>query len=157
MATRYWPIVLIAAVPLFLYICFILLCSSHFIQRQFQYAHLFHTQWWHDTNEPEYWGFASPIRREQENQVTPFFLTTPDNERIYAWHVLPLPLYTRHEEELADQPTGVSKNVAQTLNFKLLKGDPNAKLVISLHGVRASAQSLRNLFFHGQIENMDSY
>lgn len=66
----------------------------------------------------------------EENQVTPFTLTTVDDEAIYAWHVLPLPLYSKHEDQLSAQPSGFSKNIEQTLNFKLLKEDPNARLIL---------------------------
>lgn len=38
--------------------------------------------WFHDLNVPEQFGFA-------HHQVTPFFIPTPDGERLHAWHVLP--------------------------------------------------------------------
>jgi hypothetical protein len=66
----------------------------------------------------------------EENQVAPFSLGTVDGETLYAWHVLPLPLYSKHEVELAAQPSGFVQNMQQTLNFKLLKDDPNARLVL---------------------------
>jgi hypothetical protein len=67
--------------------------------------------------------------------VTPFSLTTVDHETIYAWHVLPLPLYSKHETELAAQPSGFVSDIEQTLNFKLIKEDPNARLVLYCRSV----------------------
>lgn len=66
-----------------------------------------------------------------ENQVTPFTLTTPDQESIYAWHILPLPLYYKNEEKLAAQQSGLSEDITTTEAFQMLKNDPDAKLVIS--------------------------
>lgn len=65
-----------------------------------------------------------------ENQVRPFSLTTADDETLYAWHILPLPLYSQHETQLSAQPSGFSSNIEESLNFKLLSEDPNARLVL---------------------------
>lgn len=67
----------------------------------------------------------------QENQVTPFSLTTADNQTLYAWHILPLPLYAQHEATLSAQPGGFCEDITATENFRLLRDDPNAKLIIS--------------------------
>lgn len=65
-----------------------------------------------------------------ENQVTPFSLTTSDRETLYAWHILPLPLYSRYENELSAQPSGFYSNIEESLNFKLLSQDPSSRLVL---------------------------
>ena len=78
------------------------------------------------SNDPLADGTTSP-----ENQVTPFSLKTCDGQTLYAWHILPLPLYARHEETLAAQSTGVSADITKTENFKLLRDDPEARLIIS--------------------------
>lgn len=66
-----------------------------------------------------------------ENQVTPFQLQTPDGETIYAWHIMPLPLYLQHEAAVATQKIGLCNNFTQTESFRLLANDPEARLIIS--------------------------
>lgn len=65
------------------------------------------------------------------NQVTPFGIATSDNETLYAWHVLPLGLYAKHENELLNQSPGFAEDVTNTTAFQLLRNDPESKLVIS--------------------------
>lgn len=50
---------------------------------------------------------------------------------LYAWHILPLALYAKHEPSLIAQTTGLSPNITQTLPFKLLSQNPETRLVIS--------------------------
>jgi hypothetical protein len=50
----------------------------------------------HGLNSPESIGFA-------KNQVTPFLLNTTDGEELYGWHILPIGLYAKHEDELLAQ------------------------------------------------------
>ncbi|CAM1504683.1 Fc.00g022740.m01.CDS01 [Cosmosporella sp. VM-42] len=115
------------AAPLGLYFIFLGLGSTPFFQRHFLYAHKIHTLWWSDINNPEYWGFA-------RNQVTPFALNTPDGETIYAWHILPLPLYLKNEAALAAQDTGFCQDFLKTESFRLLKEDPESRLILYFHG-----------------------
>ncbi|KAI9743556.1 MAG: hypothetical protein M1818_002871 [Claussenomyces sp. TS43310] len=96
------------------------------IQRHVLYAHKVQT-WWYDLNKPEQWGFA-------KNQITPFNLTTPDNETLYAWHVMPLELYAKHEVEILQQPSGCAEDITKTKAFRLLQDDPNARLIVNFHG-----------------------
>ncbi|RKU41314.1 hypothetical protein DL546_004224 [Coniochaeta pulveracea] len=139
---RYWTAALPVGVPLVLYGLFLGLASSPFFQRHFLYAHKINTLWWTDTNRPQHWGFA-------KNQVTPFSLATVDGESLYAWHVLPLPLYSKHEAELVAQSSGLVENIQQTLNFRLLREDPNARLVLFFHGNAGHvAQHIRPSFYH---------
>ncbi|KAI0169427.1 alpha/beta-hydrolase [Hypoxylon sp. FL1284] len=121
------PLGVSLGVPVGLYVTFLLLGAIPFIQRHFLYVHRLNTLFWHDLDKPEYWGFA-------RNQVTPFSLTTVDDESIYAWHILPLPTYLGHEDELQAQKPGFSDDVAKTVSFKLLRDDPEARLVIYFHG-----------------------
>ncbi|RQM08833.1 hypothetical protein DH86_00002974 [Scytalidium sp. 3C] len=81
-------------------------------------------KWWVDSNRPEQFGFA-------KNQVTPFNITTPDHETIYAWHILPLGLYAQHEYELLQEPSGCVEDITRTKAFELLKNDPESRLIIS--------------------------
>jgi hypothetical protein len=65
-----------------------------------------------------------------ENQVTPFALQTPDGESVYAWHILPLPLYLQNEAALAAQASGFSPDITETESFRLLKEEPDSKVVL---------------------------
>ncbi|KAI0018548.1 alpha/beta-hydrolase [Xylariomycetidae sp. FL0641] len=136
------PLAVSLGVPVGLYFTFIFLGAFPFFQRHFLYAHRFNTLFWHDIDKPEYWGFA-------RNQVTPFFLSTVDGESIYAWHILPLNVYLRHEETLQTKPAGFSKDVTTTDGFHILRDDPEARLVISFHGNAGHiAQAVRPDSFH---------
>ncbi|KAI0882387.1 alpha/beta-hydrolase [Annulohypoxylon maeteangense] len=129
-------------VPIGLYVAFILLSAIPFFQRHFLYAHRVNTLLWHNIDMPEYWGFA-------RNQVTPFSLTTPDGEHLYAWHILPLPTYIKHENTLHVQKPGFSKDITKTESFKLLRNDPEGRLVIYFHGNAGHvAQRIRPDSYH---------
>ena len=71
-----------------------------------------------------------------ENQVTPFSLSTADGQSLYAWHILPLPLYAQHEDALVKQPGGFCADITQTENLRLLREDPHARLVIYCSSAR---------------------
>ncbi len=148
--------------PIGLYVTFLFLGGFSFFQRQwvslscparilyqltivsFFYAHRLNTLFWHDLDEPEYWGFASGpaihilmpaapyliLDLLAGNQVTPFTLTS-GNESLYAWHVLPLRSVLEHEDRLQAAPAGYSNNITASESFKILKDDPGARLVIS--------------------------
>lgn len=117
----------VAAAPLAFYVALLGLGVVPFFQRHFLYAHTINSLWWSDINAPEGWGFA-------KNQVTPFQLQTPDGETIYAWHIMPLPLYLQHEAAVSTQKLGLCNNFTQTESFRLLASDPEARLIISFHG-----------------------
>ncbi|KAJ4165163.1 hypothetical protein LMH87_006809 [Akanthomyces muscarius] len=132
----------IAAAPFLFYAVFLGVATIPFVQRHALYAHKINTLFLYDVNEPTYWGFA-------KNQVTPFTLTTSDQESLYIWHILPLPLYYKNEDNMAAQSSGLSTDVTKTEAFKLLKSDPNVKLVISFHGNAGHvAQGMRPETFH---------
>ncbi|KFZ04344.1 hypothetical protein V502_10221 [Pseudogymnoascus sp. VKM F-4520 (FW-2644)] len=101
--------------------------TTPFVQRHSLYMHKLHTAYFEDLNKPEQWGFA-------KNQITPFNFTTPDDETLYAWHVMPLGLYAKHEEEILKQPSGLAEDITKTKSFDLLTTDPQARLIISFHG-----------------------
>jgi len=67
-------------------------------------------------------------------QITPFNITTPDSETIYAWHMLPLRTYGLHEDQLIKEPAGVRSDFRETLAFKVLQQDPEARVIINFHG-----------------------
>ncbi|KFY03369.1 hypothetical protein O988_01528 [Pseudogymnoascus sp. VKM F-3808] len=117
--------------------------ASPFVQRHALYMHKLHTAYFEDLNKPEQWGFASKKNthvfeaisdRSADNQITPFNFTTPDDETLYAWHVMPLGLYAKHEEEMLQQPSGLAEDITKTKAFDLLTADPQARLIISFHG-----------------------
>ncbi|EXA47119.1 hypothetical protein FOQG_04597 [Fusarium oxysporum f. sp. raphani 54005] len=109
---------------------------------RFLYAHKFNTLLWSNVNQPERWGFA-------RNQVTPFSLKTPDGESIYAWHILPLPLYLQNEAKIESQEPGFSADFTKTESFRLLKEDPESRLVLYFHGNAGHvAQAIRPLSYH---------
>lgn len=70
------------------------------------------------------------FNRLPENQITPFNFTTPDHEIIYAWHVMPLGLYAKHEAEILQQAPGFTEDITATKAFQLLRDDPESKLII---------------------------
>lgn len=73
--------------------------------------------------------------------MTPFGLKTPDNETLYSWHILPLPLYIQNEKALLKQTPGYQEDVTTAESFRLLKDDPKSKLILYFHGVRLSMLS----------------
>ncbi|EGR47276.1 uncharacterized protein TRIREDRAFT_64620 [Trichoderma reesei QM6a] len=122
-----WASIWLAAIPFIFYFALIGLGVIPFFQRHFLYAHSINSLWWSDINSPMAWGFA-------KNQVTPFALQTSDGETIYAWHILPLPLYLQHETTVATQDVGFCNDFTQTESFRLLSSDPEARFIISFHG-----------------------
>lgn len=92
------------------------------------YANKINTLFFHDLNHGLYFGFA-------DGQVTPFEITTPDGQTLYAWHVLPLDVYARHERKLrtGERHKTPLADFAKTLQFQLLSSsaDPPARVVIS--------------------------
>ncbi|KAL0262597.1 hypothetical protein SLS55_001565 [Diplodia seriata] len=111
-----------------LYAALMLCLTNVTIQRNALYANKIVSAWWADMDKPQAYGFA-------KNQVTAFNVTTLDNEILYAWHVLPLNVYEKHESELQQQPSGSPDgDFTQTKAFELLANDPDARLVINFHG-----------------------
>jgi abhydrolase domain-containing protein 12 len=78
-----------------------------------------------DLKCPEKFGFA-------HRQVSSFFLETKDSVSLHAWHVLPVGVHHKNATRLVRQSSDA--NFQDTLNFDLLKNDPEARLVIHTHG-----------------------
>lgn len=72
-----------------------------------------------------------------ENQVTPFRITTKDNHRLFTWLVAPLGVYARHLRDFTQEQSGV-EDVTTKLAFRLLRDDPEARLLIYFHGNAAT-------------------
>ena len=123
-----------ALVGLACYVTFLTLLAIPYFQNHIIYLHKVKLTWFQDINVPEQWGFM-------HKQVTPFTLNTPDGEVLRAWHILPLELYRRNEETLTAEPSGLVSDVTQRHSFKLLRDDPNALLVLYLHGAGGTVGS----------------
>ncbi|KAF7556256.1 hypothetical protein G7Z17_g1531 [Cylindrodendrum hubeiense] len=117
-----------------LYLGFVSLLTIPFLQNQAIYLNSVTLTWFQDVTIPEQWGFL-------RNQVTPFTLQTPDGETLHAWHILPIGLYQKHEQQLLAEPSGIVPDIAQSLGFQLLRDDPDALLVLYFHGAAGTLGS----------------
>ncbi|KAI0518472.1 Alpha/Beta hydrolase protein [Xylaria bambusicola] len=117
-----------------LYALFIGLLTIPVLQDQVIYLNRVTLTWFQDVNIPEQWGFL-------RNQVSPFFLKTPDGESLHAWHILPLGLYQQHQTALTDEPHGLASDIKERISFKLLRDDPSSLLVLYFHGAAGTLGS----------------
>ena len=123
-----------AAVLVGLYASLLGLLSTSFCQAHVVYLHGIQMTWFKDLNVPELFGFL-------HNQVTPFNIISSDGETLYAWHILPIGLYRKNEEALIAEPSGFVLDVKSRLSFKLLREDPEARLVLHFHGAGGTVGS----------------
>ncbi|KAF7678996.1 sugar transporter stl1 [Alternaria burnsii] len=87
--------------------------------------------------QPERAGFL-------KNQVVPFRITSKDGERLFAWLIAPLGVYARDADAFIQEKTGT--DVEHTLAWRLLRDDPEARLLIYFHGNSATlAQERRTI------------
>jgi pimeloyl-ACP methyl ester carboxylesterase len=120
------------------YLLAILALTVPSIQRNALYVHKLNPTLFQNLSDVEQFGFL-------HHQVQPFTVRTPDNETIYAWHILPLHLYHEHQDELVDQNDfgpKTSESVIDTVAFKLLAGDTNAHVILNFHGNGAHLASV---------------
>ena len=68
-----------------------------------------------------------------EHQVHPFNISTSDGETLYAWHVLPLGVYTKNKRLLEEYRASVAADVNRTPALRILaeSNDPESLLVIN--------------------------
>ncbi|KFA51516.1 hypothetical protein S40293_06339 [Stachybotrys chartarum IBT 40293] len=106
------------------------------LQAHVIYLHRVTLTWFKDLNVPEQFGFAP-------YQVTPFYMPTYDAVNLHAWHVLPLGAYLEHQSDLLAQGPGggLVQDFETTLNFRLLKENPNSRLVLYFHGTSGTMAS----------------
>ncbi|KAI1331170.1 alpha/beta-hydrolase [Xylariaceae sp. FL0255] len=128
------PLLFAGAGLVVLYFSFIGLLTIPFLQSEVIYLNSIAQTWFQDLNIPEQWGFL-------HNQVTPFQLTTEDGEKLHAWHILPLELYRRHEDQLIQEEPGLVGDITQRLGFHLLRDDPSSLLVLYFHGAGGTLAS----------------
>ncbi|ODQ51173.1 alpha/beta-hydrolase [Saitoella complicata NRRL Y-17804] len=114
-----------------LYAGFLLCLTSPALQRNLLYLHRAKPFWGADLTKPELYGFAN-------GRVRPFHIQTPDDERIFAWHVLPFNLYSAHREELE------APNYDYAKHTELLRNDPEARVVIYMHGTAGTIAATDN-------------
>ncbi|KAJ9633831.1 hypothetical protein H2204_006616 [Knufia peltigerae] len=107
------------------------------VQRNATYAHNINPTYFQDLNNTEQFGFL-------RHQIQPFTITTRDNVTLFAWHILPLHLYRRHEQSLKTQENFGLKpwnEARKTEGIRLLREDPDATIVLSFHGNAAHLAS----------------
>ena len=124
----------ILAVTVGIYACFLGLLTSSWFQAHAVYLHKIQMTWLKDLNVPESFGFL-------RGQVTPFHIKSENGIGLYAWHILPIELYRRHESDLFTEPSGFNDDFLSSLAFKLLRDDPEARLVVHMHGAAGTVGS----------------
>ena len=117
-----------------LYACLLGLLTTPFFQAHVVYLHKIQMTWFKDLDVPESFGFL-------RGQTTPFFIKSTSGRMLYAWHVLPLGLYYQHESTLLAEPSGYSSDITSRFAFKLLGDDPEARLIIHMHGAAGTVGS----------------
>lgn len=110
------------------------LLTTATFQAHVVYLHKIQMTWFRDLDVPENFGFL-------RNQVTPFSIKSSDGESLYAWHILPVELYRKHELSLLDEPIGFVSDITSRLAFKLLRDDPDARLILHMHGAAGTVGS----------------
>ena len=124
-----------AAVIIGLYAALLALLTTPFLQAHVVYLHRIQMTWFKDLDVPETFGFL-------RSQTTPFSIqSSTTGESLYAWHILPVESYRRHESALVAKPSGFAEDVTSRFAFKLLRDDPEARLVIHMHGAGGTVGS----------------
>jgi abhydrolase domain-containing protein 12 len=123
-----------AAVLVGLYAGLLGLLTTPSFQTHVVYLHKIQMTWFKDLDIPESFGFL-------RCQTTPFSINSPTGGMLYAWHILPIELYRQHEPALLAEPAGFTSNITSRLAFKLLHDDPDARLIIHMHGAAGTVGS----------------
>ena len=116
------------------YAGFLILLTSSVFQAHAVYLHKIQMTWFKDLDVPEMFGFM-------RGQTTPFSIETPTDGILYAWHILPIELYRQHEPALIAETAGFAVDITSRIGFKLLRDDPDARLVIHMHGAGGTVGS----------------
>lgn len=122
------------AVVVGLYATFIGLLATDSFQAHVVYLHKIQMTWLKELNTPEVFGFV-------HNQVTPFGIRSSSGETLYAWHILPIELYRKNEATLLAEPSGYCSDITTRHAFELLRDDPEARLIIHMHGAAGTVGS----------------
>ncbi|KAI0867413.1 Alpha/Beta hydrolase protein [Hypoxylon argillaceum] len=76
------------------------------------------------------------------NQAVPFYIDTEDGFSLHAWQIVPSRAYHKHEEQLLNQDlSGPVPDITSTVNLRLLREDPEARLVLYMHGTSGTIGS----------------
>ena len=125
---------ILAASLLGVYLGFLGLLTTSFFQAHVVYLHKIQMTWFKNLDVPEMFGFL-------RGQVTPFSINSPTGDSLYAWHILPIELYRQYESALVMEPSGFVSDINSRLAFKLLRDDPDARLIIHMHGAGGTVGS----------------
>jgi len=125
---------LLAAAIVGLYAGLLGLLTTASFQAHVVYLHKLQMTWFKDLDVPESFGFL-------RNQVTPFYLPSSSGGMLYAWHILPIELYRQHESTLIAEPSGFVSDITSRTGFMLLRTDPDARLIIHMHGAAGTVGS----------------
>ena len=123
-----------AAVIVGMYAVLLGLLTTASFQSHVVYLHKIQMTWFKDLDIPESFGFL-------RGQTTPFSITSSTGGTLYAWHVLPIELYRQHESALIEEPSGYASDITSRFAFKLLRDDPDARLIIHMHGAGGTVGS----------------
>ena len=111
------------------------LLTTSFFQAHVVYLHRIQLTWFKDLDVPEHFGFL-------RNQATPFSIKSSfAGEALYAWLIVPVELYRKHEFAFVVEPSGFATSITSRLAFTLLRRDPDARLILHLHGAAGTVGS----------------
>jgi abhydrolase domain-containing protein 12 len=85
---------------------------------------------------------ARKLLTQAENQVTPFRIATSDGEQLFTWLIAPLGVYAGNAENFVAEQPGAD-DIEDRIAFRLLKKDPEARLLIYFHGNSATIAQQR--------------
>lgn len=68
--------------------------------------------------------------------------------------MLPLDVYLENELEIVQKASGLVEDLTETVGYKLLKSDPESKIVVNFHGVSFLHMSIAFLFFDIMFHNL---
>lgn len=122
------------AILIGLYACLLGLLTTSSFQGHVVYLHKIQMTWFKDLDVPESFGFL-------RGQTTPFSIQSSTGRALYAWHILPIELYREHESAIIAEPSGYASNFTSRFAFKLLRDDPDARLIIHMHGAAGTVGS----------------
>ena len=122
------------AVVVCLYAWLLGMLTTTYFQAHVVYLHKIQMTWFKDLDVPENFGFL-------RGQVTPFSIKSSTGGLLYAWHVLRIELYCQHETALVAELPGYVLDVQLRLTLKLLRDDPDARMVIHVHGAAGTVGS----------------
>lgn len=124
----------LAAILVGLYAVLLGLLTTSFFQANAVYLHKIQMTWFKDLDVPESFGFL-------RGQTTPFSIESSTGQNLYAWHILPVELYRRHQPALVAEQSGFASDITSRLAYKLLRDDPDARLIIHMHGAGGTVGS----------------